>query len=155
MSFTAAKGTTLRMAEALVTFFRGEGATNYVEFKVHHPTDGDFILCIQRASGKTPHELRQDAESERDALRAQVAEVTNAAHKVVSDAKRPDAKGREWQDEHGERLVLVQSTLVGFLESALSALPAPERKEWSTAKPPHACPMGDVCPTCDEPEVSP
>lgn len=89
MTLEGARHTMCFLADAMVTFFKGEGGTNYVEVKVHHP-EGDFILCVQRAAGKTPHELRREAEVERDALGAQVAELKEAhlrAEKRADDAE--------------------------------------------------------------------
>tara|TARA_Y100000815_G_scaffold270556_1_gene295441 strand:- start:903 stop:1577 length:675 start_codon:yes stop_codon:yes gene_type:complete len=36
---------------------------NYVEMKVNHAEIGELIVTIQRQSGKTPHELRREAEA--------------------------------------------------------------------------------------------
>lgn len=89
LTFTGARDAMLRMADAMVTFFKGEGGVNYVETQVHHPEDGDFILSVQRAAGKTPHELRREAEGQRDTL-------TTAAQRAAAELRhalrfrRPD-----------------------------------------------------------------
>ncbi|MFB1482239.1 hypothetical protein [Corallococcus sp. RDP092CA] len=43
---------------------------------------------------------------------------------------------------------------VGDCRTLLAALAAPPAKTKPTTPQPHGCPMGDVCPVCDEPEVS-
>lgn len=47
-----------------------EGAVNYVEQHLTHPDHPDqrLTFTVQWVKGKTPHELRQEAESERDLL---------------------------------------------------------------------------------------
>lgn len=44
-------------------------APNYVECSMRDDL-GELVLVIQKREGKTPHELRREAEKERDSLRA-------------------------------------------------------------------------------------
>jgi hypothetical protein len=83
MTLTGAREIIHRIAEASVTFFEGEGGVNYVEFTVHHDTKGSFVHRIQRLEGKTPHELRRDAEQEAARLRATLEAGADAARTHV------------------------------------------------------------------------
>lgn len=47
-------------------------AANYTESILHHPELGRLTLTLQRQSGQTPHELRRQAEAERDQAKAEV-----------------------------------------------------------------------------------
>lgn len=46
----------------LVSFFELAGGKNYVEMQVKHPEKGIFLMTVQRVEGKTPHQLRVEAE---------------------------------------------------------------------------------------------
>jgi hypothetical protein len=60
------------LAEMLAEQYKGSGAVNYLqlsfESRVTLPGEA-FIVTVQRVAGKTPHQLRAEAEAERDALR--------------------------------------------------------------------------------------
>jgi len=50
---------------------------NYTELTMDHVSCRyPILVTVQKKIGKTPHELRLEAERERDALRKQVAELT-------------------------------------------------------------------------------
>jgi hypothetical protein len=61
------------MAEFMAQMLEGpEGPenntpANYTETRLTHHRMGELVLTMQRVSGKTPHELRREAEAERDA----------------------------------------------------------------------------------------
>lgn len=61
------------LSEALGERLMQSSAENYIEttFGVDG-TDGDIVVTLRRSAGKTPHELRMEAEAERDQLRAEV-----------------------------------------------------------------------------------
>lgn len=64
------------LAECLVGWFQEAGGVNYVEntyleLDVNHKETGKLTLTLQRVQGKTPDEMRQEAEAERDALKAE------------------------------------------------------------------------------------
>lgn len=63
-------------AVMLGEFFIQQGAENYVEMHLCDPRDVRYTLTCQKATGKTPHELRLAAEGERDRLREELAMVT-------------------------------------------------------------------------------
>ncbi len=49
---------------ALAETFRNSGALNYIEMMANSPDGADrFTVTVQRAGGKTPHELRRAAEA--------------------------------------------------------------------------------------------
>lgn len=52
-------------------------ATNYVEMEASNPSGpGRYLVRVERAGGKSPHTLRQEAETQAHALQAQVDAVT-------------------------------------------------------------------------------
>ncbi len=61
------------MVDALATQFVESGASNYIEMQFHSEATGPLVATLQRVNGKTPHQLRAEAEQERDALRAKIA----------------------------------------------------------------------------------
>lgn len=112
MTFKGAEEVMCLMADAMVGYFKGTGGINYVEFKVHHP-EGDFILCVQRAAGKTPHELRCDAERERDAAWNEALE--KAASDCRSRAKRHLDKIEGYHEKERDDLAMEASAAGGAL----------------------------------------
>lgn len=83
------------IAAALAARLLESPAANYVEstFTVEG-IDGvaEITVILRRIEGKTPHELRRDAEQERDALRAEVERLRKAMQDVcaVIDADTRD-----------------------------------------------------------------
>ena len=59
--------------DSLANQFVESGAANYLEMRFHSEATGPLLLTLQRVNGKTPHQLRTEAEKERDILRAKVA----------------------------------------------------------------------------------
>ena len=59
--------------DSLANQFVESGAANYLEMQFHSEATGPLLLTLQRVNGKTPHQLRTEAEKERDILRAKVA----------------------------------------------------------------------------------
>ena len=53
----------------------GESLANYIEIAMHDEKIGAMVLTLQRKSGKTPHELRREAESENVQLRQELQEL--------------------------------------------------------------------------------
>lgn len=60
------------LASAFAEQFTSSGGINYVEVSFTHPKTGPLIVTLQRTQGKTPHQLRDEAEAERDTLRAEL-----------------------------------------------------------------------------------
>ena len=54
------------MVDALATQFAESGAANYIEMQFHSEATGPLLFTLQRVDGKTPHQLRAEAEQERD-----------------------------------------------------------------------------------------
>lgn len=52
------------MAGALANMLDEQQATNYLEIQMQHKISGALILTLQRQNGKTPHQLRRQAEEE-------------------------------------------------------------------------------------------
>lgn len=47
----------------MAEWFREQGGMNYVEVEAFHPEAGPLVFTMQRKDGKTPHELRREAEA--------------------------------------------------------------------------------------------
>ena len=64
----------------MAEWFWEQGGMNYVEVEAFHPETGPLIFTMQRKQGKTPHELRCEAEAqlERLALGVSVEEADDA-----------------------------------------------------------------------------
>ena len=60
------------MVDALADQFVESGAANYIEMQFHSEATGPLLFTLQRVDGKTPHQLRAEAEKERDALRNKI-----------------------------------------------------------------------------------
>ena len=58
--------------DAFANQFVESGAANYLEMQFHSEATGPLVATLQRVNGKTSHQLRAEAEQERDALRAKV-----------------------------------------------------------------------------------
>lgn len=97
-------------------------------------------------------DAKRKAESERDALRAFAESFATTAEVAVAAHRAP--KTGMQVPFHGD-FAHVQPSVVGRLEwwarQARAAM-APRAEEPRSPQQ-HACPTGDVCPTCDEPEV--
>lgn len=62
------------LAEGLAQQFKDSDATNYLELRFTSrfaAMDTDFVVTVQKVTGKTPATLRKEAEAERDALVAE------------------------------------------------------------------------------------
>ncbi len=70
------------LTEALGERLMQSSAENYIEttFGVDG-TDGDIVVTLRRSAGKTPHELRMEAEAERDQIRAELDELRKDAER--------------------------------------------------------------------------
>lgn len=61
--------------DSLANQFVESGAVNYLEMRFHSEATGPLLLTLQRVNGKTPHQLRTEAEKERDILRAKIEQM--------------------------------------------------------------------------------
>ena len=78
------------MVDALADQFVESGAPNYIEMQFHSKATGPLLFTLQRVDGKTPHQLRAEAEQERDALRAELSKqqaLTDAAQHIAEVAQ--------------------------------------------------------------------
>jgi len=69
-------GAAMVMAEMLAEQYKQGGGINYIEmrFESKESMPGQrFLVTVNRADAKTPHELRVEVEAERDRLRAELA----------------------------------------------------------------------------------
>jgi hypothetical protein len=69
--------------------FKGSGAMNFLQVNMEHPEMGAFYVTIQRAEGKTPAQLKREAELERDVARAELAQLKAAAAAQAAPAAQP------------------------------------------------------------------
>ena len=83
-------------ATQLLEQFLESGATNYLEMSFHSNVTGPLVVTLQRVNGKTAHQLRAEAEKERDALRVELEteRARLAACGVVALANTPDSAKR-------------------------------------------------------------
>lgn len=54
------------LAASFAGQFKGSGATNFLEFRMSHPETGPFTITMQRSHGKSPGQLRSEANEARD-----------------------------------------------------------------------------------------
>lgn len=66
------------LVDAFVEQFVESGATNYIEMQFHSNVTGPLVVTLQRVNGKTAHQLRAEAEKERDALRLELTDLRNS-----------------------------------------------------------------------------
>jgi len=69
------------VASSLADLLRQTGATNYLEMRCH-TQDEAFVVTIQRAFNKTPHQFRLEAEAECARLTKRVHELENNQREV-------------------------------------------------------------------------
>lgn len=78
------------LSAAFVAMYRDCGAVNYLEMTIQDPANGErFAVTVQRVEGKTPNQLRRDAEAERDHLRARLAAIDAAPTVAWQDVHAP------------------------------------------------------------------
>lgn len=74
------------LAEALGKQLYDSGAENYIEMRFNsgvYPDGGELVVTLQRCAGKTPHQLRQAAEQQRDVLRAEARQMTEDVYRLT------------------------------------------------------------------------
>ena len=66
--------------ESFAEYFKNSEATNFLEmrFASTDPDIGELVLTLQRIQGKTPGQLKHEAEAERDALMEALADCREA-----------------------------------------------------------------------------
>ena len=74
-----------RIAAVMAGHFRSLPAQNYIEMSLmeREPPNDRFVVSVQRMQGKSPHELRREAEAERDAAKRDLAEANRLL--IVAD----------------------------------------------------------------------
>ena len=90
------------MVAAFDELIRQKGCENYVEWDstVTDPTDlRKYTFIVVKPGGKTPHELRRQAEQERDELRARLAALTDGSQRTAAAECTGIAAG--WCPVHG------------------------------------------------------
>lgn len=76
------------LAHSFVGQFKGSNATNFLELSFEHPDVGRFTVTMQKVSGKTPGQLKSEAEDQASKLlQAQnlLAEALSATELVNDD----------------------------------------------------------------------
>ena len=73
--------------EEVANIFNNSGAVNYLEmeFRLKDNELGPLVITIQRKEGKTPHQLRQDLESEHAALKREYGLLEVTYEEVLKD----------------------------------------------------------------------
>jgi cell division septum initiation protein DivIVA len=88
------------LAEILAKQYADSEAVNYLQlsFTSQHSAPGEaFVVTVQRVAGKTAHELRAEAEADRDRLRAEC------------EALRADAERYRWLEKPGSASVYIHT----------------------------------------------
>jgi hypothetical protein len=107
------------MAQMLTAGGARPNPANYTETLLEHPELGPLVLTLQRQSGETPHELRREAEAERDAL----IEALHDA--IVRPMGVVPASAETWYDHRrADAAVKNRSAAANLLPSGADALPA-------------------------------
>ena len=78
------------MATALAGAFKEHGGKNYVEFHFHtgDPDVGDVCLTMQRIDGKTPDQLKREAEAKASTLSAALERYGPLQHDLACELNR-------------------------------------------------------------------
>jgi len=63
------------MAALLVDLFKAMDGENYVEMSIDHTELGPLVMTLQRKDGKTPHQLKKDAEDKLQKVLSQLQKV--------------------------------------------------------------------------------
>lgn len=83
---------------------------NFMEMQINHKSAGPMVLSLQRKNGRTPNELRKEAE----AKLAKAVEALEGVKDYVDDASRGRLLYRgktEISEMAGEDLIFIQTTL--------------------------------------------
>jgi hypothetical protein len=76
LNVVIARETAAHLVMAAKTYLDTTGAENYLEQTVYDRETGErYVIIFQRPGKKSPHELRQQAEAERDQARAQLDQI--------------------------------------------------------------------------------
>lgn len=114
ITIEGAKAVTRMMAESLAEMFRAEKAVNYVQYEVRSG-EHDYILLLQLASGKTPHQLRQEAEARAAKAEARVAELEAHIRKgdeFIGAVERAEKAERERDAARAEAAMLREALAI-------------------------------------------
>ena len=82
---TFEEGAVQPMLDALADQFVKSGASNYIEMQFHGAATGPLLLTLQQVNGKTPHQLRTEAEEERDNANAAAAGIALQAETLQAE----------------------------------------------------------------------
>lgn len=99
------------LAESFAQQFSESGATNYIEFHFTGADTGPLLVTLQRRDGKTPHQLRAEAEGHVGRLRAELADSTNDLDEllqVAADLATELAASQAREKALREKIVLAQ-----------------------------------------------
>lgn len=95
MTITQAKGASAGFVAAAKGMLDGHGADNYVEQEIFlGETRERYLIIYVRPDGKTPHQLRRDAEAETEKLRAELAKAQRQADTLAAVIRHLDDSGR-------------------------------------------------------------
>ncbi len=95
------------LASAIAVQFGAQGAENYIEMQLtDRATREMYTVTFQRQRGKTPHQLRDQAEHERDGARQQLAAAREAVDLALHRLREPCTLN----DARGGRQILIEYT---------------------------------------------
>ena len=121
------------LVDAFVEQFVESGATNYLEMQFHSNVTGPLVVTLQRVNGKTAHQLRAEAEKERDALRVDKATLQQMLYSIknhLEAAEKSDAesiamyrKARDERDTLRAKIEQMERQEIGFRERCTPSSP--------------------------------
>jgi hypothetical protein len=82
-------------SEMVSLYFSKAGGINYVEMTAEGKETGPILVTFQRTEGKTPHQLKKEAEAERDSLKATIHDANEALMRAVFGGRLPE----QWCDD--------------------------------------------------------
>lgn len=95
------------LIDAFAEQFKSAGSDNYLELGFYHGELGPIIVTVQRQAGKTPAQLRQEAEDKAGRLQAQLAEAKNLYLHERTEGLTDQEQQEEWDDaeEYFDRMI--------------------------------------------------
>lgn len=123
MNLTVPEQLAASLAPICMMLLEETEAVNYVELPVHHKETGErIVITVQRPRGKSPHELRADADAKVDAVLALVREWEADRDVCLAWIEDP---AKHADPGHPKRLSDMADILNRHAEAARAALGVP------------------------------
>lgn len=76
------------LAASFADQFKRSGAVNFLELQMGHPDLGEFVVSMQRLQGKTPAQLKAEAERQRDELLEVLQAIVAEDDEAIKELRR-------------------------------------------------------------------